>query len=64
MSETCEEKNKALVLDAFDALFNRRDYVAAERFSGHPTISSTALTSRPDAKAVLAETSEIRIAAR
>ena len=27
-----EEKNKALVLKAFDTLFNRRDYVAAERY--------------------------------
>lgn len=26
------EDNKALVLDAFDTLFNRRDYRAAERF--------------------------------
>ena len=26
------EKNKALVLEAFDTLFNRRDYGAAERF--------------------------------
>src|ERR1700761_3276662 len=26
------EKNKALVLEAFDMLFNKRDYVAAERF--------------------------------
>jgi predicted SnoaL-like aldol condensation-catalyzing enzyme len=25
-------KNKALVLDAFDALFNKRDYVAAARY--------------------------------
>jgi predicted SnoaL-like aldol condensation-catalyzing enzyme len=32
MSKTIEETNKALVLDAFDALFNRRDYKAAERF--------------------------------
>jgi predicted SnoaL-like aldol condensation-catalyzing enzyme len=32
MSKTIEETNKALVLDAFDALFNRRDYQAAERF--------------------------------
>ena len=32
MSKTIEETNKALVLDAFDALFNRRDYTAAERF--------------------------------
>jgi predicted SnoaL-like aldol condensation-catalyzing enzyme len=32
MSETIEEKNKALVLDAFDALFNKRDYAAAEKY--------------------------------
>jgi predicted SnoaL-like aldol condensation-catalyzing enzyme len=31
-SETIESKNKALVLEAFDTLFNKRDYVAAERF--------------------------------
>jgi predicted SnoaL-like aldol condensation-catalyzing enzyme len=27
-----ESKNRALVLDAFDTLFNKRDYVAAEKF--------------------------------
>ena len=27
-----QEKNKALVLEAFDALFNRREYAAAEQF--------------------------------
>jgi predicted SnoaL-like aldol condensation-catalyzing enzyme len=32
MSETIQEKNKALVLEAFDTLFNRRDYAAAERY--------------------------------
>lgn len=32
MPRTTPEQNKALVLDAFDALFNRRDYAAAERF--------------------------------
>ena len=32
MIETTPERNKALVLEAFDALFNRRDYAAAERF--------------------------------
>ena len=32
MSKAIEEKNKALVLEAFDTLFNRRDYVAAERY--------------------------------
>ena len=32
MSQTTEETNKALVLTAFDTLFNKRDYAAAERF--------------------------------
>jgi hypothetical protein len=32
MSETTQERNKALVLEGFDTLFNRRDYAAAERF--------------------------------
>jgi hypothetical protein len=32
MTQTIEERNKALVLDAFDTLFNKRDYEAAMRF--------------------------------
>src|SRR5678815_3415833 len=32
MSQTRESKNKALVLEAFDTLFNKRDYVAANRY--------------------------------
>jgi predicted SnoaL-like aldol condensation-catalyzing enzyme len=32
MSKTTPEQNKALVLEAFDTLFNKRDYRAAERF--------------------------------
>ena len=32
MTRTVEEANKALVLEAFDTLFNKRDYEAAERF--------------------------------
>jgi predicted SnoaL-like aldol condensation-catalyzing enzyme len=32
MNRTKEEKNKALVLKAFDTLFNKRDYAAAERY--------------------------------
>ena len=32
MSNSTESKNKALVLEAFDTLFNKRDYAAAERF--------------------------------
>jgi predicted SnoaL-like aldol condensation-catalyzing enzyme len=29
---TTAEQNKALVLEAFDTLFNKRDYAIAERF--------------------------------
>ena len=32
MSKAIDEINKALVLKAFDTLFNQRDYVAAERY--------------------------------
>jgi predicted SnoaL-like aldol condensation-catalyzing enzyme len=32
MSQSTQERNKALVLEAFDTLFNKRDYAAAERF--------------------------------
>ena len=32
MSRTKQEKNKALVLEAFDTLFNKRDYAAAEHY--------------------------------
>ena len=32
MSQSIAEKNKALVLKAFDTLFNKRDYSAAERY--------------------------------
>jgi predicted SnoaL-like aldol condensation-catalyzing enzyme len=32
MNQTMEEKNKELVLKAFDTLFNKRDYAAAERY--------------------------------
>ncbi|WP_158817459.1 alpha/beta fold hydrolase [Methylocapsa sp. S129] len=31
-SEATPERNKALVLEAFDTLFNKRDYAAAERY--------------------------------
>jgi hypothetical protein len=40
------QQNNALVLEAFDTLFNNRDYVAAERYW-----SSTAPTSRSAATA-------------
>jgi predicted SnoaL-like aldol condensation-catalyzing enzyme len=32
MAKTIAESNKALVLEAFDTLFNQRDYKAAERY--------------------------------
>jgi predicted SnoaL-like aldol condensation-catalyzing enzyme len=32
MNPTIQEKNKALVLEAFDTLFNKRNYIAAERY--------------------------------
>jgi hypothetical protein len=31
MNQTIQERNKALVLDAFETLFNKRDYSAAEK---------------------------------
>ena len=31
MSDSKTERNKAIVLEAFDTLFNKRDYVAAKR---------------------------------
>ncbi len=41
MSETTQARNKALVLEAFDILFNNRDYEAADG-TGRPIRSSTA----------------------
>ena len=32
MSQTIQEKNKALLLEAFDTLFNKRDYAAAGKY--------------------------------
>src|SRR5438552_2339816 len=32
MNQTKQEKNKALVIEAFDTLFNKRDYAAAEKY--------------------------------
>ena len=32
MNQSMQEKNKALVLGAFDTLFNKRDYAAAEKY--------------------------------
>ena len=32
ITKTTPEQNRALVMEAFDTLFNKRDYAAAERF--------------------------------
>jgi predicted SnoaL-like aldol condensation-catalyzing enzyme len=32
MTQSIQERNKKLVLEAFDTLFNKRDYAAAEKF--------------------------------
>src|ERR1700747_675673 len=32
MTQSIQERNKALVLQAFDLLFNKRDYAAAEKY--------------------------------
>ena len=50
MKRTTSAENKTLVLEAFDTLFNKRDYVAAERY-GRPTTSNIALTSNLVVKA-------------
>ena len=46
MSRTTPEHNKALVLEAFDTLFNRRDYDAAERFWSDRYIQHTSTARR------------------
>ena len=42
MSKTTPEQNKALVLEAFDTLFNKRDYAAAERYRSDRYIQHSA----------------------
>ena len=32
MEKTTQQRNKAIVLEAFDTLFNKRDYAKAETF--------------------------------
>ena len=45
MTTKTEESNKALVLEAFDTLFNKRDYEAAARFWSPNYIQHSAPTS-------------------
>jgi predicted SnoaL-like aldol condensation-catalyzing enzyme len=42
MSKTSPDQNKATVLEAFDTLFNRRDYAAAEVFWSNRYIQHSA----------------------
>ena len=41
--QTVQERNKALVLEAFDTLFNKRDYAVAERYWSPDYIQHSAL---------------------
>ena len=50
MDRTVESKNKALVVEAFDTLFNKHDYAAAEKF-GHRTTSNIVRTFPPVVRA-------------
>ncbi len=43
MSQSTATKNKAIVLEAFETLFNKRDYAAAERFWSPNYIQLSAL---------------------
>jgi predicted SnoaL-like aldol condensation-catalyzing enzyme len=42
MATTIDQSNKALVLEAFDTLFNKRDYKAAERYCSSNYIQHSA----------------------
>jgi predicted SnoaL-like aldol condensation-catalyzing enzyme len=46
MSQTTESTNKALVLEAFDTLFNMRDCAAAERFWSSNYVQHSATSRR------------------
>ena len=47
MPKTMPEQNKALVLEAFDKLFNKRDYAAAEHFWSPDYIQHSAVRMTP-----------------
>ena len=42
MENSIQEQNKAIVLEAFETLFNRRDYRAAERYCSPQYIQHSA----------------------
>ena len=39
MEKTTQQRNKDIVLEAFDTLFNKRDYAKAETFWSRPSRS-------------------------
>ena len=60
MEQTIEQKNKALVLEAFDTLFNRKDFTAAEKYC-RPTTFNIALIFHRDATASLIWSRALRL---
>ncbi len=46
MSRTKQEKHKALVLEAFDTLFNKRNYVTVERYWSLTTFKTVRTSNR------------------
>ncbi len=56
---TLSDRNKMIVLEAFDALFNRRDYAAAERFWSPVYVQHSAFIGQ-DAKACSSSLSRFR----
>src|SRR3984885_6235777 len=65
MPKTTPEQNKAIVLEAFDTLFNKSDYAAAERFWSPKYIQHSAHIDR-DAKdySLLSARRQIRCATK
>jgi predicted SnoaL-like aldol condensation-catalyzing enzyme len=67
MSQSQTEKNKALVLEAFDTLFNQRDHARAERYwspdyiqhSAHIEPGREGLFNQLTSRAVLRHSTEI-----
>ena len=54
MNQSTEEKNKTLVLNAFETLFNKRDYAVTERYWSpeyiqqiNPTVTPSWLATMP-----------------
>ena len=58
MSKTTPKQNKALVLEAFDTLFNKRDDEAAKNAIGRTATSNTVRILRP--AATVYSTSSVR----